>query len=192
VTERFNYTLHQVMRAFAQDNPSDWPEWLNQFLFAYPEVPQSTRGLAPAEIVYNRSNFRGPLAVLRDTWNSHLNHINDVLRRIYAVGLTIKASKCQWALERLICLGYIIEDGKIKPDDAKIEAIKNAPTPTTKKQLRSWLGLIGYYRSLIRGHSSHTFSITEMLKKSAPDKLQWTLAHQQSFEHCSMSNCKPH
>jgi hypothetical protein len=120
--------------------------------------------------------------IYSDSWKLHLNHINDVLRRIYDARLTMEASKCQWALKRLKCLGYILEDGKIKPDDAKIEAMRNAPTPTTKKQLRSWLGLIGHYRSLIRGHSSLTFSLTEMLKKSAPDKLQWTSVHQESFD----------
>jgi hypothetical protein len=54
-----------------------------------------------------------------DSWDLHVKHIKDVLQRICEAGLTIKASKCQWALERLKCLGYIIEDGKIKPDDAQ-------------------------------------------------------------------------
>jgi hypothetical protein len=120
--------------------------------------------------------------IFSDSWDLHVKHIKDVLQRICEAGLTIKASKCQWALERLKCLGYIIEDGKIKPDDAKIEAITSVPTPTTKKQLRSWLGLIGYYRSLIRGHSSLTFNLTELLKKSAPEKLKWGIEHQANFE----------
>lgn len=128
------------------------------------------------------SPYVDDVIIYSDSWDLHINHIHDVLQRIHEAGLTIKASKCQWALERLHCLGYIIEDKKIKPDDAKIEAIKNAPTPATKKQLRCWLGLIGYYRSLIRGHSALSFSLTELLKKSSPEKLQWGPKHQDSFE----------
>jgi Reverse transcriptase (RNA-dependent DNA polymerase) len=64
--------------------------------------------------------------IYSDSWKLHLNHINDVLRRIYDARLTMKASKCQWALKRLKCLGYILEDGKIKPDDTATQ--RCAPT----------------------------------------------------------------
>lgn len=65
--ERFNQTLKQMLRKFVNETGSDWDQWLPYLLFAYREVPQASTGFSPFELLYG-CEVRGPLALLRETW----------------------------------------------------------------------------------------------------------------------------
>lgn len=67
LTERFNQTLKQMLRKFVNETGSDWDQWLPYLLFAYREVPQASTGFSPFELLYGHE-VRGPLALLRETW----------------------------------------------------------------------------------------------------------------------------
>ncbi len=78
----------------------------------------------------------------------HLEKLFGVLRQ---AGLTCKKIKCNFGKRKLEFLGHQIGGGRISVPTARIEAIKNHPLPKTRKQLRSFLGLVGFYRRFIRG-----------------------------------------
>ena len=63
-----------------------------------------------------------------------------IYRKLGEQGLTVKASKCQWAKETVKIGG-----GKVRPLEARVEAIKNFIRPSTKTQLRSFLGMAGVH-----------------------------------------------
>ena len=69
------------------------------------------------------------------TWDSHLEHLREVLNRLRNAGLTVNTSKCQFALRRLQILGHIldVENGQILPSDDKIRAIQDFKRPLTTK-----------------------------------------------------------
>lgn len=67
MVERFNQTLKAMLRKFVSETGSDWDYWLPYLLFAYREVPQSSTGYSPFELLYGRQ-VRGPLDVLKETW----------------------------------------------------------------------------------------------------------------------------
>ncbi|XP_073803355.1 uncharacterized protein isoform X4 [Danio rerio] len=67
LTERFNQTLKQMLRKFVTETGQDWDQWLPYLLFAYREVPQSSTGFSPFELLYGR-DVRGPLALLKEVW----------------------------------------------------------------------------------------------------------------------------
>lgn len=67
LTERFNQTLKQMLRKFVTDKSDDWDQWLPYLLFAYREVPQTSTGFSPFELLYGRE-VRGPLMLLKDMW----------------------------------------------------------------------------------------------------------------------------
>ena len=64
-------------------------------------------------------------------------------------------------------LSHEVGDGKRCPDIEKIEKVKEAIPPTTKKELRSFLGLTGFYRSYIKDYSGIAIPLTDMTKKDA-------------------------
>ncbi|XP_051794916.1 uncharacterized protein LOC127530951 [Acanthochromis polyacanthus] len=215
---------------------TDWDQWLPYLLFAYREVPQSSTGFSPFELLYGRQ-VRGPLDLLKDywertenegdniiayvlkmrerleamtalaqdnlkeaqqyqkvwfdqkakervfspgqkfkampfglqgapatfqrlmdyvlrdvtdfaaaylddvivyssCWEEHLYHLQEVLKRIRAAGLTINPRKCFVAHREVQYLGFTIGFGKIKPRVEKMDAIRSFPVPTTKRQVR--------------------------------------------------------
>lgn len=73
----------------------------------------------------------------------------------------------------------MISDQGVGTDPSKISAISSWPTPVNVKELRSFLGLAGYYRKFVRNFSIISKPLTELLKKHAI--FVWTQAHQQSF-----------
>ena len=78
------------------------------------------------------------IIVLGKTFDEHLVNLEKVLQRLRDAGLKLKPQKCHWAMPELHYLGHIVSADGIKPDLAKITAVRDFPTPKTKKQLQSW------------------------------------------------------
>ena len=76
-------------------------------------------------------------------------------------------------LRFLHILGFVIGQGQRKLEHSKIVAIKSFPKPCTKAQIRSFLGLTGYYKDFIPDFASHSYHLTYCTKKAAPDNVQW-------------------
>ncbi|CAC5380411.1 Retrovirus-related Pol polyprotein from transposon 297,Steroid 5-alpha-reductase DET2,Retrovirus-related Pol polyprotein from transposon 17.6,3-oxo-5-alpha-steroid 4-dehydrogenase 1,3-oxo-5-alpha-steroid 4-dehydrogenase 2 [Mytilus coruscus] len=79
-------------------------------------------------------------------------------------------------------LNKIVGGGEIQPTQDKIQAIVDFKPPMTKKQVRSFIGLIGFYRKFISNFSKYSASITDLTKKGLPNKVKWTSEHQQCFD----------
>ena len=90
------------------------------------------------------------LVVFSDTWTEDLSHLQTALEKLQEFGLTAKMAKCQWAMAVCTYLGHVIGGGLIKPEINKLEAVEKFPVPKTKKEVRSFLGLTGYYRHFIK------------------------------------------
>ena len=122
------------------------------------------------------------IGVFSNTWEDHLNHLEVVLQRLSAVGLTVKASKCQLGSPEIKYLGHMVGGGVIKPLEAKIEAISDWPRPNTKKKVRSFLGLVGYYRKFIPRFSEMAAPLTELTRKKTDDHVPWTSDCEEAFQ----------
>ncbi len=75
----------------------------------------------------------------------HMKHIRIIFEELRKYSLKIKLKKCEWCMEELPFLGHVVGKDGIKTDPKKIEKIKNLPYPTNLKELRSFMGLIGYF-----------------------------------------------
>ena len=115
------------------------------------------------------------------TWNDHLHHLNAIFTRLKNAGLTVKESKCQFAKGTCTYLGHVVGDGIVKPEEVKTEAVKSFAIPQTKKDIRAFLGLSGYYRKFIRNYATIATSLTDLTKKSMPDTVTWTEDCQKAF-----------
>jgi len=122
------------------------------------------------------------VAIFSDTWEDHLKHLDTVLTKIQNAGLTIKPSKSKVAYQEVTYLGHTIGNCKIKPMLNKVEAVQNFPTPTTKKNVRSFLGLTGYYRKFVQDYDGIARPMIELTKKAAPKEIKWTPECQKAFD----------
>jgi hypothetical protein len=69
-------------------------------------------------------------------------------------------------MQQVSFLGLVVSESGIMPDPAKIEAVKNITSPRNIKDIRSFLGLAGYYRKFIPGFSSITSLLLQLTEKS--------------------------
>ncbi|CAI5774520.1 Hypothetical predicted protein [Podarcis lilfordi] len=122
------------------------------------------------------------IAIFSQTWSEHKEHLELVLQRIKETGLTIKASKCQIGDSEIKYLGHMVGGGIIKPSETKVEAITNWPIPTSKKKVRAFLGLAGFYRNFFPKFSELAAPLTNLTRKKEPESVEGTSAGQQSFD----------
>ncbi|GFS61201.1 hypothetical protein TNCV_3104631 [Trichonephila clavipes] len=99
-------------------------------------MAQVLEGLEPFALPYIDD-----IAIFSQGWKDHVKHIDIVLGRLRKAGLKVKPSKCKFAQEEVLFLGHRIGSGSRSPSDLKIKAIADFPRPTTKTQVRSFLGL---------------------------------------------------
>ena len=121
------------------------------------------------------------VAIFSNSWEEHLDHIDTVLGKLEEAGLTIKPSKCYFAYQQVSYLGHIIGNGEIKPHLDKLEAVSNFPQPQTKKEVRSFLGLTGYYRKFIRNYEAIARPLIDLTKKKEANRVIWNSQCETAF-----------
>jgi hypothetical protein len=109
----------------------------------------------------NEHRLRLVLQVLREHW------------------LYDKISECYFYQEQIHYLGHIISKQGIAVDPEKIEAIRGWPTPRNVLEVRSFMGLAGYYKIFIEGFSKISHPITSLQKKGI--KIEWTSECEEKF-----------
>jgi len=96
------------------------------------------------------------------------------LEKLRQAGLTVNQKKCEWGQTQCEFLGHVVGQGEVMPAKCKVEAMQNFVRPKTKKNIRQFLGLTGYYRKFIADYASHTYHLTEATRKHAPECIVWS------------------
>ena len=128
--------------------------------------------------------------IFSESWDDHLKHLSDILQRLQDAGLTAKLAKCQFAKPSIKCLGFVLENGFMKPDYEKVRAIKEFETPKTKRHVRAFLGVTGFFRKMIPQYSEKAFTLTELTRKNAPEKVIWGEKEERAFQQLKADLCK--
>ena len=102
-----------------------------------------------------------------------------MLQRLRDHQLYAKFSKCEFWLKQVGFLGHVLSTEGIAVDPSKVKDVLDWLPPTTVTQIRSFLGLAGYYRRFIEGFSKISKPMTELLKKDK--KFEWTEDCEKSF-----------
>ncbi|GKE10237.1 putative reverse transcriptase domain-containing protein [Tanacetum coccineum] len=102
--------------------------------------------------------------------------------RLYA-----KFSKCDFWLDSVQFLGYVIDRSGVHVDPAKIEAIKSWAAPTTPTEVRQFLRLAGYYRRFIEGFSLISKPLTKLTQKNK--KYEWGEEEEEAFQMLKQKLC---
>lgn len=112
--------------------------------------------------------------------SDHQIHVEKVLKKLREHKLFAKKSKCMFGLEEINFIGYKIGKGIIQPDFNTVEPILSLQPPKNVSGVRSFLGMINFYRRFIPNIATLSKPIVELLKKDV--KFEWTDKHRNSFE----------
>ncbi|XP_065921959.1 uncharacterized protein [Magallana gigas] len=118
--------------------------------------------------------FIDDIGIYSNTWEDHLEHLRTVFEALRKANLAARPAKCEFGFNELCFLGHTIGSGKIKPMMSKVEAIQNFPIPTTKKKVKSFLGMIGFYRKFIPNFATVALPLTDLTRRRTPNKIKWT------------------
>ena len=129
------------------------------------------------------------LVVYSESWEEHLQHLGRVLSCLREAGLTAKPSKCQFAMDQCVYLGHMVGNGTVRPEVSKVEAVQRWPVPETKKQVRAFLGLTGYYRKFIPQYASVAAPLTDLTRKFAPTRVTWSEECEYAFRQLKSLLC---
>jgi hypothetical protein len=124
--------------------------------------------------------FFDDILIFSGTYEEHLEHIRLVLQLLQCDQWQVKMPKCLFAQRQLRYLGHIISEDGVATDPAKMQAVLQWSTPKTVKELRSFLGLAGYYRRFVKHFGLISKPLTDLLRKGAV--FVWTDIHEQAFD----------
>ena len=102
----------------------------------------------------------------------HAEHLRLVLLKLREHKLYAKRSKCEFWLKEISFLGHVVSNGGIAVDPSKVRDVLNWKPLTDMGEIRSFLGLVGYYRRFIDGFSKLAKPMTALLEKNA--KFMWS------------------
>ncbi|CAJ2628780.1 unnamed protein product [Trifolium pratense] len=109
----------------------------------------------------------------------HAEHLRIVLEILREKKLYAKFSKCEFWLSEVKFLGHVISQGGVSVDQSKVEAVLNWERPRSVTEVRSFLGLAGYYRRFIKSFSQIALPLTRLTRKDTP--FVWNEECERSF-----------
>ncbi|KAL4134764.1 hypothetical protein QTP88_006479 [Uroleucon formosanum] len=110
----------------------------------------------------------------------HSKKLEEVFKKLREFNLKLNPSKCSFMRKEVNYLGHVITDKGVKPDPQKIKCVLGFPIPTNTKELKSFLGLSGYYRRFVPNYGQTSKPLTALLKKDA--QFSWSDLCQEAFE----------
>lgn len=110
---------------------------------------------------------------------SHTKKLELIFSRFRESNLKLQPDKCEFLRREVAYLGHVITDKGVLPNPEKVKAITQFPTPKCSKDVKSFLGLTGYYRRFIENFSHMTKPLTCLLKKDTV--FHWSNDQEQAF-----------
>jgi len=147
------------------------------------------------DVVLTGLNLEVCLAYIDDvlifskTLEEHLDRLELVLQRLQAAGLKLKASKCSIMQTQVSFLGHVLSSEGIATDPEKTRLITQWPVPTNLKELRSFLGISGYYRKFVEGYAAIAAPLNALMKKNTP--FIWNDDCQSAFDTLKVALANP-
>ena len=145
-----------------------------------PDIFQEKMSELFADLEYVRAYIDDCLVITKGNYKDHLEKVSTVLSRLRKAGLKVNIGKSFFARGELEYLGYWITREGIMPLAKKVEAIQNIAAPKTKRQVRSFVGLVNYYRDMWPRRSDVIAPLSKLCSK--PAKFEWKEEQQKAFE----------
>lgn len=109
--------------------------------------------------------YMDDVIIFSTSLEEHLLYLDQILKTLSDKGLKIQLDKCEFLQKEVLFLGHKVTKNGLEPNPEKIKSIINFPLPKTSKEIKSFLGLVGYYRKFICNFAKIAKPLTQCLKK---------------------------
>ena len=139
------------------------------------------------------------LIIFSRTFEEHFEHLEKVVNRLKSWNLKLAPEKCHLFCKSVSFLGHVVSSKYIETDPAKINKVKNWPTPLNPDDIRSFLAFAGYYRIFIKDFSKITRPLADLIPPASSKKgpktnqkaWKWTTVEQKAFDKLKVTLCSP-
>lgn len=131
--------------------------------------------------------YMDDIIIFSTSLQEHIESLTRVFNKLQTANLKVQLDKSEFLHKEIAFLGHLVTSDGVKPNPDKIRAIQNFPVPRTEKQIKSFLGLMGYYRKFIPNFANATKPMTECLRKDK--KIILDEQYVKCFEHCKTLLC---
>ena len=166
-----------------------------------PDIFQAKMSELMATLEYVRTYLDDLLVITKESLEDHLEKLSEVFTRLQDAGLKLNADKSNFCAIETEYLGYVLTRDGIKPQNNKVQAILALTPPKNVKELRSFLGMIQYYRDLWARRSEMLAPLTDLVGECGQTKVtrakgtkkkpwHWDEVHQKAFDNAKASIAK--
>jgi len=132
--------------------------------------------------------YMDDLIVLSENENDGLENLKSVLTTATQAGLAINWEKCSFLQRRVEFLGYIIENGTVRPSERKVKVVMRFPEPRNVKQIQTFLGLSGYFRKFVPNYSTIARPLSNLLRTNV--KFRFDMAERSASKQLKVILCQ--
>ena len=123
--------------------------------------------------------FLDDIGIYSRTHEEHIQHITEVMKLLQSANLKVKLSKCSFFKKKIKYLGHIVSADGITVDPDKVKAVRDWPTPKDNTEVQSFIGLVNYYRRMIKDMARVAAPLTDIM--SSPAHFTWGKPQEDSF-----------
>ena len=127
--------------------------------------------------------------IFSSSFSEHMDHLKQVFDRLRAAGLKLQPKKCTFGQTEVKYLGHIVNKDGVATDPAKLQTVKDYPTPAKVEEVRSFLGFVGYYRKFIKDFCKIAEPLTNLTRKDVP--FVWNKDCQEAFKTLKQKLLEP-
>ena len=121
------------------------------------------------------------IIIFSKTEEEHLQHLEEIFIRLRKFGLKMKREKCSFFKKHIQYLGHLVSERGFEPLPEKLESIRKMPAPRTAKEVKQFLGLIGYYRKFVPHFADISRPLTKLTRHNVV--FEWTEQCSKAFNH---------
>ena len=129
----------------------------------------------------NVDSYIDDILIHTRTWEEHILTLRDLFSRMLKWGMTARPSKCTFGGEIVEFIGHQVGRGELSLHDENVKKVRDAQRPRTKKEVKSFLGLTGYYRNFIPNYAAIASPLSDLTKKGLPNEVDWQDIHEKAY-----------
>lgn len=133
------------------------------------------------DMIPNVYHYVDDFVLVSSTFEEHIELLRKVAHRLKRANLTISREKSSFCFSRVTFLGYVLTKEGLQANPERIRPILEYPKPKTVKELRRWVGLVGWYRRFIENAAELLAPLTDIMKGESKSRLEWTSEAEEAF-----------